>query len=157
MIDSIYIGITGVRSHQERLNVIGNNVANINTTAFKAGRVAFSEVMSQTLSEGTAPRAQVSATNPQQTGLGVGVSSIDTIQRQGGLQQTGIDTDLAIEGDGMFIVTNGTQDFYTRDGTFAFDVDGRLVDPSTGFVVKGNLANEEADAATGEVSFEAEL
>lgn len=156
MIDAIYTGITGVRSHQERLNVIGNNVANINTTAFKAGRVAFSDVMSQTLSEGTAPRGGISATNPQQTGLGVRVASIDTIQRQGSLQQTGIDTDLAVEGDGMFVVTDGTRDFYTRDGTFSFDVDGRLVDPTTGLVVKGNLANEQVDASA-DVSFEAEL
>jgi flagellar hook protein FlgE len=91
MIDSIYTGITGVRSHQERLNVIGNNVANINTTAFKSGRVAFSDVMSQTLSEGSGARDQISATNPQQTGLGVRVSSIDTVQTQGSLQLTGID------------------------------------------------------------------
>lgn len=156
MIDSIYIGITGVRSHQTRLNVIANNVANINTTAYKAGRVAFSDVMSKTLSEGTAARGQVSATNPRQSGLGVGVASIDTIQRQGSLQATGIDTDLAVEGEGMFIVTDGTRDFYTRDGTFSFSVEGQLVDPSTGLVVKGNLAKEEA-SATGEVQFDAEL
>ena len=156
MIDSIYTGITGVRSHQERLNVIGNNVANINTTAFKAGRVAFADVMSQTLSEGTAARDQISATNPQQTGLGVRVSSIDIIQTQGSLQQTGIDTDLAVEGDGMFVLTDGTRDFYTRDGTFSFDVEGQLVDPTTGLVVKGNLANDLVDAS-GKISFEAEL
>ncbi len=156
MIDSIYTGITGVRSHQERLNVIGNNVANINTTAFKSGRVAFADVMSQTLSEGTSARGQVAATNPKQTGLGVKVSSIDIIQRQGSLQQTGIDTDLAVEGDGMFILTDGTRDFYTRDGTFAFDVDGRLVDPTTGFVVEGNLANDTVNASS-DPTFEAEL
>jgi flagellar hook protein FlgE len=156
MIDSIYTGITGVRSNQERLNVIGNNVANINTTAYKAGRVAFSDVMSQTLSEGTTARDQISATNPQQTGLGVRVSSIDIIQTQGSLQQTGISTDLGIEGDGMFVLTDGSRDFYTRDGTFSFDVEGRLVDPTTGLVVKGNLANDAIDAASG-VSFEAEL
>jgi len=156
MIDSIYTGITGVRSHQERLNVIGNNVANINTTAFKSGRVAFSDVMSQTLSEGSGARDQISATNPQQTGLGVRVSSIDTVQTQGSLQLTGIDTDLAVEGDGMFVLTDGTRDFYTRDGTFSFDVEGRLVDPSTGLVVKGNLANDAVDAS-GSTSFEAEL
>lgn len=156
MIDSIFIGITGVRSHQERLNVIGNNVANINTTAFKGGRVAFSDVMSQTLREGASARDSVSATNPQQTGLGVQVSSIDTIQRQGSLQQTGIDTDLAVEGDGMFVVTDGSRDFYTRDGTFAFDVDGRLVDPSTGLVVKGNLANQTT-STSADTTFEAEL
>jgi len=157
MIDSIYIGITGVQSHQERLNVIGNNVANINTTAFKGSRVAFSDVMSQTISEGTAPRGQIAATNPKQTGLGVGIASIDRIQTQGSLQLTGIDTDLAVEGDGMFVVSDGTRDLYTRDGTFAFDTGGRLVDPSTGLVVKGNIARDDGTNALNEISFEAEL
>ncbi|MFH1570566.1 MAG: flagellar hook-basal body complex protein [Gemmatimonadota bacterium] len=155
MIDSIYTGITGVRSNQTRMNVIGNNVANINTTAYKAGRATFSDVMSKTLGEGTAARQDVSATNPRQSGLGVQVASIDTVQRQGSLQATGIDTDLAIEGEGLFIVTDGTRDLYTRDGTFAFDVDGKLMDPATGLVVKGNLAQ---DATTpGQVQFSAEL
>ena len=148
MIDSIYTGITGVRSHQVRMSVISNNVANINTTAYKAGRVSFSDVMSKTLSEGAAARNRIAPTNPRQSGLGVEVSSIDMIQSQGSLQTTGIDTDLAIEGEGLFIVSDGTRDFYTRDGTFTFDVDGRLVDPSTGLVVKGHFAKEETGAAT---------
>ncbi len=156
MIDSIYIGITGIQSHQQRLTVIGNNVANINTTAFKGSRVAFSEVMSQTISEGTAPQGQIAATNPKQTGLGVGVASIDRTQGQGSLQLTGIDTDLAIEGDGLFVVSDGQRDFYTRDGTFSFDTQGRLVDPSTGLVVKGNIGNDDGSGLT-EISFEAEL
>ncbi len=143
MIDSIYTGITGVKSHQTRIDVIANNVANINTTGYKSGRVAFSDVMSQTLSEGTAARAQIAATNPKQTGLGVQVASIDTVQRQGTLQTTGIDTDLAIEGDGMFVLSDGITDFYTRDGTFAFDSTGQLTDPGSGLVVQGNLANED--------------
>ena len=121
MLDSIYIGITGVRSHQTRINVIGNNVANINTVGFKGGRVTFSDVMGKTLSEGEAARNQVSATNPRQSGLGVEVASVDTVQRQGSLQSTGINTDLAIEGEGLFVLSNGLSDFYTRDGTFDFD------------------------------------
>jgi len=159
MIDSIYTGITGVRSHQVRMSVISNNVANINTTAYKAGRVSFSDVMSKTLSEGSAGRNQIAPTNPRQSGLGVQVSSIDMIQTQGSLQTTGIDTDLAVEGEGLFIVSDGARDFYTRDGTFAFDVDGRLVDPSTGLVVKGHFATEEtgAGAIVGEPQFGAEL
>ncbi len=143
MIDSIYTGITGVKSHQTRIDVIANNVANINTTGYKSGRVAFSDVMSQTLSEGTAARGQIAATNPKQTGLGVQVASIDTVQRQGTLQTTGIDTDLAIEGDGMFVLSDGITDFYTRDGTFAFDSTGQLTDPGSGLVVQGNLASED--------------
>lgn len=143
MIDSIYTGITGVKSHQTRINVVANNVANINTTGYKSGRVAFSDVMSQTLSEGTAARGQIAATNPKQTGVGVQVASIDTVQRQGTLQTTGIYTDLAVEGDGMFVLSDGITDFYTRDGTFAFDSTGQLTDPGSGLVVQGNLANED--------------
>ena len=143
MLDSIYIGITGVTSHQTRMNVISNNVANVNTTAFKGGRANFSDVLSQTLSEGGPARAQISATNPQQSGRGVGVASIDTIQAQGSIQTTGIETDLAIDGDGYFIVNDGNQQFFSRDGTFAFDTNGKLYDPGTGFAVQGNLANAD--------------
>ena len=102
MIDSIYIGITGVRSHETRLNVISNNVANINTTAFKSGRVNFSDVLSKTLQEGRGAAELVTATNPLQSGLGVQVSTIDTIQQQGTLQNTGIETDLAYRGRRLF-------------------------------------------------------
>ena len=143
MIDSIFIGITGIKSHQTRLNVISNNVANINTTAFKSGRVTFSDVISQTLDEGGTARGQNTATNPVQTGLGVKVTSVDMVQRQGTLQTTGIETDLAIEGDGLFILGDSSQRFYTRDGTFDFDVNGQLFDPGTGLVVQGNLANAD--------------
>ena len=147
MIDSVYTGITGVKSHQTRIDVIANNVANINTTGYKSGRVAFSDVMAQTLSEGTAARGGIAATNPKQTGLGVQVASIDTVQRQGTLQTTGIDTDLAIEGDGMFVLSDGITDFYTRDGTFAFDSPGQLIDPdrSTGSGIEG--AGDDGDRA----------
>ena len=143
MIDSIFTGITGVRSHQARINVIGNNVANINTTAFKAGRVNFADVMSRTLSEAGPASGQVAATNPLQSGLGVKVSSIDSILTQGTLQNTGVVTDLAIDGDGMFRLGTGQDRFYTRDGTFSFDATGRLYDPGTGLVVQGNVANAD--------------
>ena len=143
MLDSIFIGITGVNSHQTRMNVISNNVANVNTTAYKGSRANFADVMSKLLLEGGPARSQIAATNPQQSGMGVEVSSIDTIHRQGTLQTTGTDTDLAIEGEGFFIVSNGSEDLYTRDGTFAFETNGKLYDPGTGFAVQGNLANAD--------------
>ncbi|MEE3257926.1 MAG: flagellar hook-basal body complex protein [Candidatus Latescibacterota bacterium] len=143
MLGSIFIGITGVRSHQTQMDVISNNVANINTTAYKSARVNFADVMSRTLSEGGPERGLISATNPQQSGLGVEVSSIDTVQQQGTLQTTGIETDLAIEGDGFFIVSDGNERLFTRDGTFSFDTNGKLYDPGTGFAVQGNLANAD--------------
>ena len=126
MLDSIYIGITGVSSHQTRMNVISNNISNVNTTGYKGERANFADVMSRTLSGGGPQRAQIAATNPSQSGLGVGIGSIDTIQQQGTLQMTGIDTDLAVDGEGYFVVSDGDQRFFTRDGTFAFDTNGRL-------------------------------
>ena len=150
MLDSIFIGITGVSTHQTRMNVISNNVANVNTTAYKGERANFSDIMSRMLSEGGPERDQIAATNPRQSGLGVELSSIDTVQRQGTLQTTGIDTDLAIEGDGFFIVSDGNERFFTRDGTFAFDANGKLYDPGTGLAVQGNLANADG-------SFKSEL
>ncbi|MEW6755830.1 MAG: flagellar hook-basal body complex protein [Candidatus Latescibacterota bacterium] len=143
MIDSIFIGITGVRSHQTRLNVISNNVANINTTAYKSGRASFSDVMSMTLAEGTPASEGTAATNPRQSGLGVEVGSIDTIQTQGTLQTTGVDTDMALEGEGFFVLGDANHRSFTRDGTFDFDVDGELFDPATGLVVQGHLARAD--------------
>ncbi|MFA6109443.1 MAG: flagellar hook-basal body complex protein, partial [Candidatus Latescibacterota bacterium] len=141
MIDSMFVGVTGVRSHQTKMSVISNNVANINTTAYKGGRASFSDVMSRTLSQGGPARDTVAATNPMQSGLGVQVSSIDTMLQQGTLQLTGIETDLAVEGDGYFILGQDASRVYTRDGTFSFDVNGRLIDPGTGLIVQGNLAD----------------
>jgi flagellar hook protein FlgE len=143
MLDSLFVGISGIRSHQTRMNSISNNVANINTTGYKASRVNFADVIGLTLSEGSGARGQVAATNPLQSGLGAQVSSIDTILQQGSLQSTGVDTDLAIEGEGFFLLSDGTRKFYTRDGTFSFDAAGKLTDPGTGMVVQGNLANAD--------------
>lgn len=150
MLDSIYTGVTGVSSHQTRMDVISNNIANVNTTAYKGERANFTDIMSRTIHGGGPEGAEISATNPSQVGRGVGVSSVDTIQGQGTLQSTGIETDLAIDGDGYFVVSDGDQQLYTRDGTFAFDTQGRLYDPGTGLLVQGNIVG--ADGA-----FNAEL
>jgi len=150
MLDSIYTGVTGVSSHQTRMAVISNNIANVNTTAYKGERANFTDIMSKTIHGGSPEGAEISATNPNQVGRGVGISSVDTIQGQGTLQSTGIETDLAIDGDGYFVVSDGDQKLYTRDGTFAFDTQGRLYDPGTGLLVQGNMAG--ADGA-----FNAEL
>ncbi|MBM3277993.1 MAG: flagellar hook-basal body complex protein [Candidatus Handelsmanbacteria bacterium] len=143
MIESIYTGITGVQSHQTRMNVIGNNIANVNTSGFKSARVTFADVMGRTLSEGAAARDGVAPTNPRQAGLGVRVSSIDLDMSQGSSQNTGIDTDLSIEGDGFFVVSDGQTTSYTRDGSFLFDKTGKLIDPGTGLVVQGNLSQDD--------------
>jgi len=137
----MYAGVSGLKTHQTRMDVIGNNIANVNTTGFKASRVTFKEMLSQTLSGAKAPQDNRGGMNPQQVGLGVSLGSIDTNHVQGNLQSTGLGTDLAIQGNGYFIVNNGTQNFYTRAGALTLDENGNLVNASNGYIMQGWLAN----------------
>lgn len=130
MMRSMFAGVSGLRNHQTRMDVIGNNVANVNTIGFKSGRVTFQELFAQTLRGASRPLGNLGGTNPQQVGLGMMVSSIDTIHVQGNSQTTGKMTDMAIQGNGFFIVTDGNQNLYTRAGAFDVDANGNLVDPS---------------------------
>ena len=140
-LNSLFTGLSGIQVHQTRTNVVANNLANINTTGYKAQRANFEEQLAQTLKDATGPEGGVSGTNPVQAGTGVRLKSIDTTFSQGSIQTTEKNTDLALEGNGFFILQdqNGTQ-FYTRDGAFGFDADGRFVNPSNGMLVMGNLA-----------------
>ncbi|HAA77458.1 TPA: hypothetical protein DCE37_20285 [Candidatus Latescibacteria bacterium] len=151
-INSLFMGLSGIQVHQQRTNVVANNLANINTTGYKAQRAHFEEQLAQTLKDATGPEGGVSGTNPIQAGTGVRLKSIDTNFRQGSIQTTEKTTDLALEGNGFFILQdqNGTQ-YYTRDGAFGFDADGRFVNPSNGMLVMGNLATngEFTGGATG--------
>lgn len=130
MMRSMYSGVSGLKSHQARLDVIGNNIANVNTIAFKASRVTFQEVFNQTLKGSGAPDSTTGrgGTNPMQVGLGMGIASIDTQFTRGSVQRTDNPTDLSIEGDGMFIVKGGSADSYkfTRAGNFTVDKLGNL-------------------------------
>jgi flagellar hook protein FlgE len=119
------------------MDVLGNNISNINTTGFKKGRVNFQDMLSQTLSGAAKPTDEVGGVNPKQVGLGMVIASIDTIHTQGSLQTTGVMTDLAVQGEGFFILQDGEKRFYTRDGSFGIDRDGRLVDPANGLRVQG--------------------
>ena len=121
MLQAMYSGISAIEAHQERMDVIGNNIANVNTTAYKAGRVTFQDQLSQTLQGASTPTANVGGTNPQQVGLGVRVGSIDTLMAQGGLQSTTRPTDMAIQGNGYFMLGDSTGVSYTRDGSFTLD------------------------------------
>ena len=140
-LNSLFTGLSGIQVHQQRTNVVANNLANINTTGYKTQRANFEEQLAQTLKDATGPEGGVSGTNPVQAGTGVRLKSIDTNFSQGSIQTTDKNTDLALEGNGFFILQdqNGTQ-FYTRDGAFGFDADGRFVNPSNGMLVMGNLA-----------------
>jgi len=122
------------------MDVIGNNIANVNTYGFKRGRVDFQDMISQQLSGAAKPTTEVGGVNPKEVGLGMSVAAIDTIFTQGNLQSTGVATDVAIQGNGFFVLKNGDQTFYTRDGSFGIDKNGTLVDPSNGLRVQGWMA-----------------
>jgi flagellar hook protein FlgE len=139
MLRSLFAGVSGLRNHQVRMDVIGNNIANVNTVAFKAGRVTFKEGFAQLLAGASRPPGDQGGINPIQVGLGMQIGSIDQLYTQGNIETTGQATDLAIQGDSMFVVRKGDQSFYTRSGNFQLDTDGRLVSPTNGFVVQGQV------------------
>ena len=140
MMRSLFSAVSGLRNHQVRMDVIGHNVANVNTLGYKSGRVTFQEGFAQTLRSASRPNGEIGGTNPMQVGTGMSVGSIDSLFTQGNVETTGINTDLAIRGDSFFVVSNGQQQFYTRAGNFALDADGRMVSPTTGFVLQGRTA-----------------
>ena len=142
MMRSLYSGVSGMQNHQTRLDVIGNNVSNVNTTGFKRGRVNFQDMISQQLTGAAKPTEEVGGVNPKEVGLGMTVASIDTIFTQGNLQSTGVSTDIAIQGNGFFVLKNGQETFYTRAGTFGVDSEGTLVNPANGLRVQGWMAQE---------------
>ncbi len=137
MMRSLYSGVSGLRNHQTRMDVIGNNIANVNTTGFKRNRVSFQDMVYQNMRGASAPTATQGGTNPMQIGLGVNLASIDTIISQGSTQTTGKLNDLMIQGDGYFVLgdSGGTNLKYTRAGNFVFDSAGDLVNPANGMYV----------------------
>ena len=141
MMRSLFSGVSGLRNHQVRMDVIGNNISNVNTVAFKAGRVTFKEGFAQLLQGASRPPGDLGGINPIQVGLGMQIGSVDMMFSQGNLESTGLTTDLAIQGDSFFVVTKGTQNYYTRSGNFQLDADGQLVSPTNGFVVQGKMAD----------------
>ncbi len=133
---SLFSGITGLRQHQTMMDVVSNNISNVNTTGFKTGTTTFEDTLSQTLRSAGLPTGNLGGLNPAQVGLGVQLGAITTNFRQGSAQTTGRTTDLMIQGDGFFVVTNGVQQAYTRAGAFNFDTNGTLVNPE-GMRVQG--------------------
>ncbi|HXP93525.1 MAG TPA: flagellar hook protein FlgE [Candidatus Binatia bacterium] len=146
--DSLFIGVSGLNAQQQNIDVISNNIANVGTDGFKAQDVNFQDLLYQTSAFPTAPSATLGGTNAQQEGLGVQVASVSSDFSQGGLQTTGVNTDLAINGDGFFVLgdlaaNNGvaTNPVYTRDGAFSLNENGILYDPASGKAVLGYAAN----------------
>jgi flagellar hook protein FlgE len=124
------------------MDVIGNNISNVNTYGFKKGRVDFQDMISQQLSGAARPGEELGGVNPKEVGLGMTVASIDTIFTQGNLQSTGVSTDLAIQGNGFFVLKNGEETLYSRAGVFGVDANGTLVNPANGLRVQGWMAQD---------------
>jgi flagellar hook protein FlgE len=141
MMRSMFSGVAGLRNHQIRMDVIGNNIANVNTIGFKGSRVNFQDILSQTIQGASAPQGNRGGTNPMQVGLGVAIASIDTIFTDGSTQTTGKQTDLALQGQGFFVINDGAKSYYTRAGNFDFDTAGNYIVPGTGLKVQGWMAN----------------
>ncbi len=142
MMRSLYSGVSGLQNHQTRMDVIGNNISNVNTNGFKRGRVNFQDMISQQMSGAAKPTDELGGVNPKEVGLGMTIASIDNVFTQGNLQSTGVSTDLAIQGNGFFLLKSGEESFYTRNGAFGLDRDGTLVNPANGMRVQGWMAEE---------------
>lgn len=142
MLRSLFAGVTGSRSHQSRMDVIGNNIANVNTIGYKSARMTFQEAFAQTIRSGSRPSENIGGTNPAQIGLGNMIRSIDVDMTQGGLESTEKLTDMAIDGDGFFVLSDGEATKYTRDGSFTLDGEGYLVAPGSGYKVMGWMATD---------------
>jgi flagellar hook protein FlgE len=140
MLRSMFSAISGLRAHQTKLDVAGNNIANVNTVGFKGSQTVFEDTLSQVLRNGSSPNGEVAGTNPAQVGLGVKVAGITTNFGQGSTQNTGRASDFMISGDGFFVTEQGNQQLYTRAGSFDLDGVGHLVTPD-GATLRGWMAN----------------
>ena len=146
MMRSLYAGVSGLKTHQTKMDVIGNNIANVNTTAYKSSSITFNALMSQTTKKASGPNATtgLGGTNARQIGLGVKAGAINTnISGQGSSQSTGNPFDIMITGDAFFVVNNGVSNYFTRDGSFYVDGAGNLAMTSTGYNVMGWQVDEE--------------
>lgn len=152
MMRSLFSGVSGLKAHQTGMDTIGNNIANVNTTGFKASRTTFADTLSQTLTSASAPGDGIGGTNAKQIGLGTGVASVDLIFSDGSVQSTGKNTDLCLSGNGLFVVKQGNETYYTRDGAFEFDADGNYVLPSSGLYVQGWMATDGNLNTSGSVT-----
>ena len=146
MLRSLFSGITGLRAHQQMMDVTGNNIANVNSSGYKAQTAVFESVLSQAVKSPGAPVAAAAGTgarggvNGVQIGLGVQLAGVSTNFGQGSSQLTGVSTDFAIQGTGFFTTNNGVENLFTRAGSFTLDANGKLVSPD-GSIVQGYMAD----------------
>ncbi len=141
MLRSLFSGISGLRAHQTMMDVVGNNIANVNSAGYKSSNAIFEDTLSQQLRASTAPTGTAGGVNPTQVGLGVKVATVATNFSQGSTQLTGRSTDMMIQGDGFFVVNDGSQNLYTRAGAFTLDANGHLTAPDGAIVQGWNAVN----------------
>ncbi|MDR2159781.1 MAG: flagellar hook protein FlgE [Treponema sp.] len=156
MMRSLFSGVSGLQNHQTRMDVIGNNLANVNTTGFKRNRVNFQDILYQQLQGAAHPTEELGGVNPKEVGLGMSIASIDTVHIQGSFQTTGVGTDLAISGTGFFVLDDAGKALYTRAGAFSIDEEGTMVNPANGMKVQGWMAREVDGAQYIDVSRQTE-
>ena len=148
MLRSLFSGITGLRAHQQMMDITGNNIANVNSSGYKAQTAVFESVLSQAVKSPGAPVGANAGTgarggvNGVQIGLGVQLAAVSTNFGQGSSQLTGVSTDFAIQGSGFFTINNGTENLFTRSGSFTLDANGKLVSPD-GSIVQGYMADAD--------------
>jgi len=144
----MYAGVSGLKAHMNKMDIVGNNISNVNTTGYKNSRATFKTMLSQTIQGASAPQDERGGTNPQQIGLGTTLGSIDKDMGQGNLKSTGKNTDLAIQGNGFFVLNGGGSNLYTRAGSLTFDRDGYLVNSTNGYRLQGWQADSKGDIDT---------
>ena len=145
MMRALFAGVSGLRNHQTKMDVIGNNIANVNTVGYKSSRVTLQEAFNQLLQGATRPIGGSGGLNPIQIGSGVNLGSTDQLFTQGSLETTGQPLDLGIQGDSLFVLSNGGQREYTRAGNFQLDANGNLISGTTGAKVQGILADVQGN------------
>ncbi len=143
LLNSLFSGVSGLRNHQSMMDVISNNISNVNTIGYKSSRVTFSDTFNRIIRYGSNPTETSGGINTFQVGLGMRINTVDRTWNQGTFEGTGITTDLALQGPGLFILENNGERYFTRAGAFIFDADGRLVNSQNGAIVQGKVANKE--------------
>lgn len=145
---ALFSGVSGLQNHSVMMDVIANNIANVNTFGYKSSRITFEETFAFMLQGASRPPGG-GGLNPMQVGIGSSIASVDVLHTQGSLESTGVTTDLAIQGEGFFIVNNGQGQAYTRSGAFQFDATGKLINPNNGAIVQGLLADPQGNILVG--------
>lgn len=149
LLNSLFAGVSGLRNHQAMMDVIGNNIANVNTIGYKSSRVTFSDTFNSLIKAGTNPTDSTGGTNSFQIGLGMKINSVDRNWNQGTFERTGITSDMALQGPGMFVLKSNGENYYSRAGAFVFDANGKLVSSQNGAIVQGKVANSDGAISPG--------